>query len=699
MKKNLLQFLIIISATLTVNGQRLKYPVTEKIKVIDTFHEIQVIDNYRWLENTKSLKVKDWVKKQNKIAKKYLNRIINSNGSIKKMKELYWYQMNYDSYKQHKKNYDYYYRLMFAGRNSPLTIYYTKGNKTSFEKLVGPKSISKKDQINFTRLRPSYDNRFLAYQYNRNGSDWEEIKIVGIKKRRFFKETIKEVVNPQINWYRQGFFYIKNKYNKDKISRAFPEVMYHKLGTPQSADEKILNVSTKNEKLNLYGTENQSIYIIKKSDKFKKKFSYYYLKPNDSTKKFNSLFKNISYDMDIVRFKSDTVTAITRIKNKKYLITFPIKQQKKWALLSPSYKDAVFTDYEFAEDKIVTSFQTDNASLITVSNSKGKVLGEVITPNGLSVSGLYYDTEKKELTFKLSSYTVPPVTCQLDLNAYTFKYLGKTQVSFDATKYKFMRKKFTSHDGKKVPMFIVYKDSLPKNGKTPFLLKTYGGYGSIAKPSFDPGVIYFIENGGAFAYVHIRGGGEFGYDWWQEGRNLNKKNGIVDFTKGAEFLIKEGYTQPKKIGIIGTSHGGLIAAAAMIQSPEYFGAAVINVGALDMLRMENTEAGAYYVNINEFGSVTKKNEFYNLHSYSPFHTLKEGINYPSTLLITGSNDSRVPPHQSYKFAGKMQNNTFQENPVLLWTQDKAGHYGANKYNRIFEEQSYIYSFLINELNK
>lgn len=698
--KNLKRMLFIVHIlSNSVLIAQLKYPDTVKKATIDIYHDIEIIDNYQWLENTNSPEVQTWVKSQNKVSLKYLNKLVNSNGAKRKIRAFNWHEMDYDSHSSSKTNNNIYYRLMYPGKNSLPNIYYAKGNKSSFKKLVGPSSISTKDRIQFTGFKASFDDRFLAYHYNRNGSDWEEIKIVGIKKRRFFKETLKEVLSPQINWYGQGFFYKKNKYNPEKVSRKFPEIMYHSLGTEQSEDKNIFGVDNKNENLGIYGTSNQSLYLIKKSDKFKNNFSYYYLKPKRDKKEFNTLFENIKYDMDIVRFKSDTLVALTRIKNKKYLIRIPVNEPKKWVLLSPSYKTAVFTDYEFTEKKIITSFQTEKSSIIAITDFNGEVLGEVIMPEGLSVTNLSFNKNNKEFTFKLSSYSVPAVTCQLDLMNYTFKYLGKSEVNFDSKKYHFMRKKFVSHDGVKVPMFIVYKDSIPKNGNTPFLLKTYGGYGTIAKKHFNPGIVYFIENGGAFAYVHLRGGGELGYKWWQEGRNLKKINGILDFTKAAEYLINEGYTKSKNIGVIGTSHGGLIAAAAMIKKPNLFGAAVINVGALDMLRMEKTQVGSVYVNINEFGTVKEKDEFINLLSYSPFYNIKDSINYPSTLIITGSNDTRVPPYQSYKFAGKLQNGLHQKNPILLWSQNKAGHFGANEYNSIIEESAFIYSFLINELTK
>ncbi len=698
MKKNILMAFIGISTFFTY-GQKLKYPETNKNLTVDTYHDTKVKDYYQWLENTDSLAVKDWVKKQNKVSLKYLKKLAIRNNSRRNMEKFFWSKMDYEVKYKSKKNKNYQYSIMYPGRNSTANIYYKKGNKGSFEELINSETISTKDQINFTAITPSMGDRFLAYQYNRNGKDWEEIKIVGIKKRIYFKEVLKEVLNPQINWYGQGFFYVKNKYNPKKISRKYPEIMYHKLNTPQSEDKLILKTDSGEESFQIYGTSDQSLYIIKKQNDFKNRYSYYYLKPKSETKTFKTLFDNIKYDMRIVRFKSDTVFVKTKIKNKNYIIKFPIKEPKKWAMLTPSYRDAVFTGFTFIKDRIISSYQTKKASIISVSNFEGKVLGEVMTPEGMSVSSLYYNKELKKVFFRLSSYTVPPVTCELDYENFTFKYLGQKEVGFDASKYKFIRKNAISHDGKKIPMFIVYKDSLKKDGTTPFLLKTYGGYGTIAKPSFNPGLVYFIERGGAFAYVHVRGGGEFGYKWWHDGKNLKKKNGILDFTKAAEFLINEGYSSPKKIGITGGSHGGLITAGAMIEKPNYFGAAVFDVGVFDILKMENTEAGEYFVNISEFGTVKKKDEFLNMLSYSPFHNVNPEVNYPSTLIVTGTDDSRVPPYQSYKFAGKLQNGKNQKNPILLWVQNKAGHGGANRYSEVITEYIYRYNFLFDELTK
>ncbi len=673
------------------------YPETLKREVIDTYFDTKISDDYRWLEKLESIEVEEWVKLQNKVSEKYLSKLEKTYNSKLNIGNYMYHSMDYDKDIDLETDSKLYFKLLYTGFNSLASIFYAKGLQGDYEKLISPSSISKKDKIIFTSLKPSKNGRFLAYQYSRNGSDWKEIKIVQIKNRRYFKEVLKHVVTSEIYWYGQGFFYKEYQFDSNHAKRVNPKIKYHQLATEQEKDKLLFEVDTENEDLNVYGTSNQSLFIVKKSNKFTNKFSLYYKDPKEQNFEFKPLFENIKYDINIIGFKSDTVLALTTIKQNKFILSFPLKQPKQWKILSPTYKDAVLTSYEILDDKIVVSYQGSKASFLTVLDYKGKVLGEVVTPVGLSISGLVYSKVTNEFYFKLSSYTVPPVTCQLDLVNFKFNYLGKVKVAFDASNYKFLREEFTSYDGTKVPIFLVFKDSLKTDGSERFLLKTYGGYGTVAKPSYDPGIIYFIEKGGVFAYVNVRGGGEFGIKWWEDGKKMNKKNSILDFTSAAEFLIEKGYTKARKIAITGTSHGGLVTAGALIEKPELFGAAVIDVGVLDMLRFEMSAVGSVYTNVNEFGSNKNKEEFFNKLSYSPYHNVDNTINYPSTLIMTGSDDNRVPPYHSYKFAALLQSNPLQKKPILLWSQDKTGHYGANNINSMIQERAFMYSFLFNEL--
>jgi len=404
----LLFYLIFVSI---ITKAQIKYPETKIKPAENKYHGIKIIDNYQWLENIRSDEVKKWVEQQNKISEKYLNKLVLSSESKRWMDKLSYHKMDYENIKDIDNNDKLYFSIMYSNIDSTPSIYYAKGINSSFERLINPNSISTKDQIVFTDLTPSKNGRFLAYQYSRNGSDWKEIKIVQIKKRHYFKEVLKHTISSEIYWLGQGFFYKKYPYDSTHGKRIFPKIMYHKLGTEQLDDKLIFDVKDQQESLKIYGTSKQNFYVIKKANQKYKKFSYYYLNPKNNNLKFDNMFENINYDINVIGFKLDTVIALTTIKGKKFIFSYPISNPKKWKILSPSYADAVFTDYEIMDNKIVISYQSKKSSIISVVNYNSKILGELITPEGLSVSNLTYSNSMNEFYFKLSSYTVP--TCYL----------------------------------------------------------------------------------------------------------------------------------------------------------------------------------------------------------------------------------------------------------------------------------------------
>jgi prolyl oligopeptidase len=236
------------------------------------------------------------------------------------------------------------------------------------------------------------------------------------------------------------------------------------------------------------------------------------------------------------------------------------------------------------------------------------------------------------------------------------------------------------------------------DGNNPTLLKAYGGFGVVSSPSYDTGLLYFLEKGGVFAYPEIRGGGEKGKKWHTDGKGLTKMNTFNDFIDAAEFLIKEKYTSANKLAITGASQGGLLVGVAMTKRPDLFKVAIPKVGLFDMAKFQNYTTGKYW--LDEYGDGEKENEYKNLLDFSPFHNIKEDVNYPTTLIITSENDDRVPPLHSYKFAAKLQNRAAQKNPIYLKTIKQAGHYGNySTYEKRLNETADFYNFLLYHLNQ
>jgi prolyl oligopeptidase len=311
--------------------------------------------------------------------------------------------------------------------------------------------------------------------------------------------------------------------------------------------------------------------------------------------------------------------------------------------------------------------------------------------DGYSIGGFDGSKNDDELFFYIQTYFFPPVVYRMDLKTYKYELLETTETTYDVKEYTIEIKEYVSKDNVKIPITLVYKKGIKLDGSNPTLLESYGGFGISESAHFDPALVYFLSQGGVFAYAHVRGEGTFGLNWANEGKRLKKQNTINDFIAAAEYLIKEKYTSANHLAITGGSHGGLLVGAAMVQRPDLFKIVIPVVGVFDMLRFEKFTVGVFH--INEFGTIKKEEDFRNILSYSPIHNIKAGVNYPTTLVMTSDNDERVPPFNSYKFVAQLQKNLGQKNPIFLRVEKQAGHYGGGT----LDEKADFYGLLLNVL--
>ncbi|MGK4566601.1 prolyl oligopeptidase family serine peptidase [Flavobacterium sp. 3HN19-14] len=315
----------------------------------------------------------------------------------------------------------------------------------------------------------------------------------------------------------------------------------------------------------------------------------------------------------------------------------------------------------------------------------------------------FFDEKTENLYYMQFSYTVPPQNFRYNLKTgedqpfFNDRYKQKPTV-FPMGYFETETITFKSRDNVDVPITIVHKRGLPLNGNNPTILKAYGGFGKVAAYNYDTGLLYFLENGGVFAYAEIRGNGDKGKQWHLDGTRLKKSNTFNDFIDAAEFLIREKYTSPAKLAITGGSQGGLLVGVAMTQRPELFKVAVPEVGVFDMSRFSEYTVGRYHY--DEYGNPENEAEYGAMLAYSPYQNIKEDVNYPVTLILTSENDDRVPPVNSYKFAAKLQNRATQKNPVYIKIARKSGHSGNNSsYDAWLQSQSEFYSFILFHLNQ
>jgi prolyl oligopeptidase len=271
----------------------------------------------------------------------------------------------------------------------------------------------------------------------------------------------------------------------------------------------------------------------------------------------------------------------------------------------------------------------------------------------------------------------------------------KPNFKINTDDYETKQEWFTSKDGTKIPMFIVHKKGIKLDGNNPLLLYGYGGFNISLTPAFSVSNMYFMEQGGIYVQVSLRGGGEYGEDWHKAGMLDKKQNVFDDFIGAAEYLIKEKYTNSSKLAISGRSNGGLLVGACMTQRPDLFKVALPGVGVLDMLRYHKFTIGWGWA--VEYGSSDKKEQFDYLIKYSPLHNVKENVNYPATLITTADHDDRVVPAHSFKFAATLQAKHKGENPILIRIDAKAGHGAGKPTSKIIEESADIWSFVLYNL--
>ncbi|HEY9596792.1 MAG TPA: prolyl oligopeptidase family serine peptidase, partial [Cyanophyceae cyanobacterium] len=347
-------------------------------------------------------------------------------------------------------------------------------------------------------------------------------------------------------------------------------------------------------------------------------------------------------------------------------------------------------------NQFVLDYLKDARSSIKIFDLQGSFVREVELPGIGSAGGFggkRYDTET---FYSYTSFTTPATIYRYDMVSGKSTIFRKPMVDFNPEDYETTQIFYSSKDGTQVPMFITHKKGLQLDGKNPTYLYSYGGFNISLTPSFSVSKLVWMEMGGVYAMPNIRGGGEYGEEWHEAGIKLNKQNVFDDFIAAAEWLIENQYTSPEKLAIAGGSNGGLLVGACMTQRPDLFGAALPDVGVMDMLRFHKFTIGWAWC--SDYGSPDNPEEFKALYAYSPLHNLKPGTSYPATLISTADHDDRVVPAHSFKFAATLQEVHVGENPVLIRIETKAGHGAGTPTAKIIEEIADEWAFLVRVLN-
>jgi len=667
--------------------------VTPAIPMAENFHDQYLItDNYQWLEDVHLKETKKWIHNQNRLSTKYLKKCSNKTNAFLSINR--YAHTTFDNPIQLG---DYYFHKAYYGESTTSALFYRKRINGAASMLVNPNFISRREKVSIEGYKVSKYSDLLAYQFSRGGSDWKEIKVVNLKNAKPLKDHLTGIKFSNIAWLKDGFFYATYEQDGKFGVTNQQKVWYHKIGTPQSEDELIFKkVKNPNNRFRFDTSSDERFFFLKEINEEKGICNIFYMDFTSDNPKLQPLFTNRAEAIHILDSYDDELIAVTSHQVlDRIIVKINPANPFKLKMISPNFSDAVLLKIVPFSDRIVTVYQNNQKPFLCILDYEGNILKKIEFQMGMSLNGLSGNYFKDELFYYLTDYALPPVGYQFNIQTFTPKIIEKTGITYNLKKIVYEQKEFTTEDGVSVSMLLVYKKGLEKNGNVPTILKAYGGFGIVSKPAFDPGIVHFIKEGGLFAFANIRGGGDRGYKWAKDGRGINKQNSFDDFIEAAEFLIEENYTNPKKLAITGGSNGGLVVAVAAIQRPDLFKAVVPVVAPLDMLRFEQFTIGTFHK--DEYGTVSTEEGFENLYSYSPYHNIKDEVNYPSMLLVTSENDDRVPPFHSYKFAARLQSRPAQKNPILLRVWKNAGHSGVSTLSERRRKRADIYGFMMYEL--
>ena len=688
-----------------------KPPLAPSVKAVDTYHGIKVVDDFRNLENLNDSIVLNWMRVQSNYTQETLKNISNGKDFLKSMLELD--KRNKFFYRDIKitRNKKYFYQKMKFDENYR-KLYYREGFEGVEKLIYDPKDYKPESKINYviSYYKPSNDGTKVAIGITEGGKEIADIIIIDLISNTVLPEIITNTWPSDlggIEWLNNdsGFIYthIPNiDIKSDEFIKNTQAVVY-KLGSDSKKIKDLFSKSN-NPEIQINREDFPLINISSRFDNYifghiggaTNYSDYYYAKVEDI---YNDkiVWKPFFSKEDKIKsffIVGDEVVYISEKDNKSLIC--------KTSMSNPDFinDNSLFNGIseEIIDDVSITK---DGLFFTTIKNGV--------------VAKLYFYKENnyKEIILPFVSGSVFMKSLDVDLSDFWVTCSGWTQpkkrYKYDLTTNTFLSEEFSesaqypeynnvvveeieiiSHDGLKLPLTIIYNKGLKKNGKNKTIITGYGSYASSMQPFFSPYDLLWVLDGGILVKTHVRGGGEKGEPWHKGGLKETKPNTWKDFITSTEYLINEGFTSPKYIGIKGVSAGGILIGRAMTERPDLYKASIIDVGMLNAVRSEITPNGPN--NVKEFGTVQNESEFKSLLEMDAFHNIQRGKKYPSTLVTAGINDPRVIAWEPTKFAAKLQAYQTGSNPIFLYVDMDGGHGGDVSFDKAYEKFANSYTF-------
>jgi prolyl oligopeptidase len=679
-------------------------PMTRTVDHVDDYHGEQVADPYRWLEDDvrTSADVADWVRVENEHTAQFLEAIPQRDSIKARMTKLF----DFEKYGVPFKEGGRYYFYKNDGLQNQFVLYAQDLLTAEPRVLIDPNQWSADGTIALSGTSFSDDGRYLAYGIQDGGTDWHTWRVLDLASGKLLEDELKLIKFNYPAWTNdgEGFFY--SRFPEPAAGADFQslnlnaKVYYHRIGRPQVEDVLVFARSDQPEWGYTCNVTEDGRYLVitihvGTDDKFRvyvKDLAEPYGMPTPLVDTFDHEFSVIGSDGPVLFFMTDIDAPNKRV------IAVDLREAAKAGQPVPPFREVIPTqsdamvDVSLVGNQFLVQTLHDAASRVQCYTLDGRPVRVIELPGIGDADGFSGKRTDGETFYSFMSFTTPPSTYRYDLVTGESTLLRRAQVDFDPEQYEVHQEFCTSRDGTRVPVFLAHKKGLQRDGTSPTLLYGYGGFNIPLTPGFSTSRLLWMEMGGVLAVANLRGGGEYGEEWHRAGRKSCEANVFDDFISVAEWLIENKYTRSERLAIQGGSNGGLLVGACLTQRPELFGACLPAVGVMDMLRFHKFTAGRYWT--DDYGSSDAPDGFKYLRAYSPYHNIKDSVCYPPTMVTTADTDDRVVPGHSFKFAARLQAAQACGNPILIRIETRAGHGSGKPTDKVIEEVSDQWAFLV-----
>jgi prolyl oligopeptidase len=677
-------------------------PRAEPWPVKEDFHGTKIVDSYRWLEDGNSSDTQKWVAEEMSYTRALLDPLPGRDAIHKRLTEL----LSIGNIGvPHIAGKYYFYTRRDGMQNQPV-LYVREGVNGKDRVLVDANQLAADGTIALDWFEPSEHGKYLAYGTSPSGSEMSTLHILETKTGNALPDTIERTRAASIAWSldSSGFYYTRYPKKGDVAEGQEVynrHVFYHVLGDDPARDEPIFGEGRDPEDWPSVSLDNDGrMLLITVSQGWTKSELFLMdLKARTPPTRITT-GKNFLYSGSVYNGRLYILTNEDAPRYRLFVTEAGNYERDDWKEIIPQ-TGGVLKDATVWGGKIFAQYEQNASSQLTVFDISGTKLKDLALPAIGTVFGASGKWDRDEMFYGFQSFTFAPSIYRYDLESGAAAALwAKVDApSLDSSAYEVAQEWYHSKDGTRVPMFVVHKKGLKKDGSNPTLLTAYGGFNISMTPAFSRTAYLWMEHGGIYAVANLRGGAEFGEDWHRAGMLDKKQNVFDDMIGAAEHLIAEKYTDKNHLAIQGGSNGGLLMGAMITQRPDLFRAVVCQVPLLDMLRYQNFQIAKLW--IPEYGSADNPEQFKWLYAYSPYHHVKAGTEYPAVLFMTADFDTRVDPMHAKKMAALMQssaaNGKSKERPILLRIEGKAGHGAGKPVTKQIEEFTDVYEFLFWQL--